>query len=384
MRMLFTLLCILSWSLHSRAAEQVEGTWEVLEGCRLVKAHFNDGDSFQVAYRNEKYSFRLYFVDAPETSETYIDRVRDQARYFSIPEQDVTNTGKLASSFTQNFLRGEFTVITQWEDARGSSHHQRYFALIQKGEQFLSSELIRAGLARLYGKPTENRWPGGLTPRTFLARLKEQERKAQHEEDGIWALATGSMQMSGLESLIHRSGINSSEIQAPHTATGTSLKDRLNINTATSAELQELPGIGQAYAARIIAARPIESIESLIQIPGISANTLADFSHMIVTEDPPPPAFTFAFYQANIEKYLNTEVTVHIAAITASDADSPESFRAVQAHTAYNGEDGGAITAYIPDEFYDSFINYYREPNREFTGLLHTRAGEVVMVYVRK
>lgn len=387
MRTLIILLLISLLGLSTRAADQVEGVWEVLEGCRLVSASYNDGDSFRVKHENEEYTFRLYFVDAPETSNTYIDRVREQARYFSIPEESVTDTGKLATTFTQNFLRGEFTVITKWEDARGSSRHKRYFALVQKQNNYLSLELTRAGLVRLYGMPTRDSWPGGVTPRSFLGRLKNNEREAQREEDGIWALATGSMQMAGLEALqasTVASGIGELSTGS-HADMGTiPLKDRLNVNTATSAQLQELPGIGKAYAARIISARPIESIDSLVQIHGISNKTLEGFRHLIITEDPPPPAFTVAFYQAELDRYLNTEVTVQVASVSPSQLESPETFRAVTLQTAYQGEAGGSITAYIPDEYYDSFINYYREPGREFKGLLYSRDGEIVMVYVRK
>lgn len=383
MRFFLIGLCLLSLAQHLRAIEQVEGVWEVLEGCRLVSAPFNDGDSFLVACGDEKFTFRLYYVDALETNETYIDRIREQARYFDIPEEAVTDAGKLAKDFTRKFLRGEFTVITKWEDARGGSTNKRYFALIRKDGQYLSTELMLAGLARLYGMPTEDRWPGGVTPRTFLGRLKNNEREAQRDEHGIWALAAGSLQMSGLEAL----SAATEATDAPELAGGPSavpLKERINVNTASSTELQELPGIGPALAARIISARPIPSIESLVEIPGISGNTLAGFSHRVITEDPPPPRFTVAFYQAELEKHLDSEVTVRVASVAQSDAASPESFRAVTLETAYDGEGGGSITAYIPDEFYDSFLNYYREPDREFTGLLYSRDGEVVMVYVRK
>ncbi len=381
--MLLILLCFFSLGLTARALDQTEGVWEVLEGCRLVSAPFNDGDSFSVKYGDETFTFRLYYVDALETNETYIDRVREQARYFAIPEEAVTDCGKLAEQFTKNFLRGEFTVITKWEDARGGSRNKRYFALVQKDDQFLSTELMLAGLARLYGKPTEDRWPGGVTPRTFLSRLKNNEREAQREEHGIWALAAGSMQMSGLEALSAASeATDASEL--PTGAGSIPLKERININTASSEELQALPGIGPALAARMIGARPIESIESLVEIPGISGNTLAGFSHMIITEDPPPPPFTVVFYKADLDTHLDTEVTVRVASVAKSDIESPESFRSVVLQTAFEGEDGGQITAFIPDEFYESFINYYREPNREFTGLLYSREGEIVMVYVRK
>lgn len=383
MRIWLLALCLVSLSTAAKAVEPVEGVWQVLDGCRLVSAPFNDGDSFLVKYGDGSFIFRLYYVDALETSETYIDRVCEQARYFAIPEAAVTDGGRLAAQFTRKFLRGEFTVITKWEDARGGSGHRRYFALVQKDDQFLSIELMRAGLARLYGKPTEDRWPGGLATRSFLSRLKNNEREAQREERGIWALAAGSLQMSGLEAL-----------SAATEATGTPglaggngpipLKDRINVNTATSAELQTLPGIGPSFAARIIAARPIASVESLVEIPGISANTLAGFSQRVITEEPPPPPFTAAFYKADLESHLNTEVTVRVASVAQSNTESPDSFRAVVLQTAHGDEDGEPITAFIPDEFYESFLNYYREPDREFTGLLYERGGEVVMVYMRK
>ena len=66
--------------------------------------------------------------------------------------------GKVATAFTKKFLRGEFTVVTRWTDARGGKE-PRFFALVRKNDQMLSSELIRNGFARIYGMPTKGNWP---------------------------------------------------------------------------------------------------------------------------------------------------------------------------------------------------------------------------------
>jgi hypothetical protein len=100
--------------------------------------------------------------------------------------------------------------------------------------------------------------------------------------------------------------------------------------------------------------------------------------------EPPPPLKTVEFYFADLPQYLNTDITLVIASVVSSEASSPDSFRSVRLETAYEGESGGGITAFIPDEFYDSFIQYYREPGRELTGLLYEREGETVLVYRRK
>jgi len=381
---IFTLVLSLMLSVSmTHAVNLEEGVWEVLEGCRLVSSPVNDGDSFLMVCNNEKFVFRLYWVDALETSEAFRDRIIEQARYFSIPEEAVTDAGKLATKFTRDFLRGEFTVITKWEDARSSPSNKRYFALVKKGDKYLSTELLLAGLARLYGKPTEEKWPGGVMPRTFLGRLKNNERQAQREEYGIWALARGSMQMEGLEALAAAT-VSEESSELPSGPAIAITEDQLNVNTASAAELDALPGIGPALAARIIGARPILTVESMVEIPGISANTLAGFQHMVRTEDPPPPPFTVVFYKEDLEKHLDTNVTVRVASVETSEAESPDTFRSVTLETAYEGEAGGSITAYIPDEFYDSFMNFYREPDREFTGLLYSRDGEIVLVYPRQ
>ncbi|MCH8293357.1 helix-hairpin-helix domain-containing protein [Candidatus Poribacteria bacterium] len=50
---------------------------------------------------------------------------------------------------------------------------------------------------------------------------------------------------------------------------------KININTATKAELMTLDGIGEVLADRIIAGRPYERVEDLLRISGIGSKTLA-------------------------------------------------------------------------------------------------------------
>lgn len=62
---------------------------------------------------------------------------------------------------------------------------------------------------------------------------------------------------------------------------------RVNINTATATELDALPGIGEVLAGRIVAFReehgPYRSVDELIQVEGISAQTIEDFRELVAT-----------------------------------------------------------------------------------------------------
>lgn len=380
-------LCSMMLTVAMRANVKASGAWEVLEGCRLVSAPINDGDSFKVQHQDLTFIARLYFVDCPETHGTYMARVRDQARYFSIPEAVVMAAGKQSAAFTEKFLRGEFTVITQWADARGGKE-PRFFALVRKNDQMLSSELIRNGFARIYGMPTKGSWPDGISPRSYLSQLKQYERAAQSSMTGIWGDATGSLQLAGLNQLsanVEGTGTNKTPTASTLAAVTTSSRTgKLILNTASAAELETLPGIGPALASYIIAARPIAAVDDLAKIPGITMNTIDVFRAQVITDEPPPPLKTAAFYLADTETYLNTNVSVIVSAVVRSDQAAPASFRAVILQTANQGISGGSIPAFIPDEFYDTFIQYYQQSGRSFTGLLFEHDSGTVLVYSRK
>jgi competence protein ComEA len=64
----------------------------------------------------------------------------------------------------------------------------------------------------------------------------------------------------------------------------------VNINSATQAELETVPGIGPSLAARIIAGRPYESIDDLVRVSGIGERSLTGMRPFVTTgsEAQPP------------------------------------------------------------------------------------------------
>lgn len=64
--------------------------------------------------------------------------------------------------------------------------------------------------------------------------------------------------------------------------------ERININTAPPSELQRLPGIGPALAARIVAYReawgPFHGIEDILEVSGVGPVTFERIKHLIKVE----------------------------------------------------------------------------------------------------
>jgi endonuclease YncB( thermonuclease family) len=173
----------------------------VYENCTLIENPSNDGDSFHVRVNKRHYIFRLYWVDTPETDLSLEDRVSEQSKYFGLSNQETIKYGKEAKKFSEDFLKGGFTVHTKFADAMGRSDRDRDYAIIEKGGEYLHIELVRAGLARIHG--FQELSPDMPSPGTMRMRIKSAEAEAKKEKRGAWSNGSGQGEtMSGPHTLM--------------------------------------------------------------------------------------------------------------------------------------------------------------------------------------
>ena len=269
--------------------------WIVLENCRLIPNPANDGDSFHVSVGEKEYIFRLYVVDAPETDEMVPRRLVDQAKYFGITVPQAIEVGRAAKEFTRERLSEPFTVFTHMSDAMGQSRIERFYAYVQTTEGDLGEQLVRNGLARIYGfKATP---PGLTSSRMELIKLHQVENEARQQKIGAWGVNIGRLNVRAANPgpfsrfapnqnpraigtpVASPSPLSTSprppiappgtpDAKRSHAKEKTPL-GKIDINTATEKELTTVPGIGHVIAARIIAARPFRSADDLKRVSGI-------------------------------------------------------------------------------------------------------------------
>jgi len=190
MKLIYVRLCLV-WFCFSGwvfAWEKApEKPWDKLDNCHLVESYANDGDSFHVKHGEKEFVFRLCFVDCAETSMSYPQRIREQGEWWGISDKNVIKAGHDATKFTLKLLDKGFTVFTKYKDARGNSKLGRNFAMIKVGDSYLSEELVKEGLARVYGYSVKT--PDGKSRDSYRSRLDSLEKKAKREKKGAWDYA---------------------------------------------------------------------------------------------------------------------------------------------------------------------------------------------------
>ena len=170
-------------------AREQSRDWIVLKDCRLIPNPANDGDSFHVSAGEKEYIFRLYLVDAPETDEMVARRLVDQAKYFGITVRQAIEIGRAAKEFTQQKLSEPFTVSTHMSDALGQSRLKRFYAFVQTKDGDLGEQLVRNGLARIYGYKVAP--PALRNSRLEIEKLQQFEDQARQDKIGAWGINVG-------------------------------------------------------------------------------------------------------------------------------------------------------------------------------------------------
>ena len=271
--------------------------WITLQGGHYLTKRPNDGDSFHVSVEGHEYIFRLYFVDAPEISAEFRDRVEEQAKYFGVTVDQVLEVGDLAKQFTREKLTEPFLVRTCWEDAGGRSRMQRFYAFVQTRTGDLGEQLVENGLARSHPATAK---PEGLTSAAAeWQKLMALEQKAKREKVGGWGANENRMAIRAqqpesekgidpFDKFFHPAGEALVPIATATPATSAPVgsspseettptvpallpQTKLDVNAASLAELQNIPGIGPVVAQRIIEARPFKSADDLQRVKGIGA-----------------------------------------------------------------------------------------------------------------
>ena len=238
--------------------------------CQWIENPANDGDSFLVQAGDQQVHLRLYFVDCPEstaTNDADFKRVREQARHFGLTEvAKVLEFGRDAKAFTEKALAKPFTVHTSFADAMGRSPGGRVYAFVITSDgKDLASLLLENGFARAHGVRRET--PDGTSGDEAQKRLADIELQAVLKKVGIWS-ATDPDEIARLRALQREEDREVSDLRKQLSAKKPK-KHSIDLNAATSRELQMISGVGPVLATTIISNRPYSSVEDLQRVKGV-------------------------------------------------------------------------------------------------------------------
>src|SRR2546423_3905131 len=250
MRYRILLTALICWA--AVVSLNAQEDWITLENCRLIPNPANDGDSFHVSAGETEYNLRLYLVDAPETDAAEPARLIDQAKYFEVSVPQTIEVAEAAKEFVREKLTEPFTVLTRMTQAGGRSKIGRIYAFVETKEGDLGEQLVRNGLARIYGAKITP--PGLSKSRTELDKLQQLEDAAKQEKIGAWGINEKRLDQRAEKlrapfsvfALAHQTEPRptATSTTASPTATPVAATDKIDVNTATAEKLESLPRIG--------------------------------------------------------------------------------------------------------------------------------------------
>lgn len=134
----------------------------------------------------------------------------------------------------------------------------------------VSGEVVKPGVYELDSGSRVNdliKTAGDLTNKADSVWVEKNLNRAEVLTDGqkVYIPAEGEVQAGGS---------TSGGVQGAVTT-------KVNLNTASQAQLESLPGIGPAYAQRIIAARPFKNVRQLLSVSGIGAKTYEQLKDLV-------------------------------------------------------------------------------------------------------
>jgi competence protein ComEA len=255
---------------------------QTFTGCMLEKSEWADGDSFPVKFPDGKVrTIRLYGADCMEMhldgDESNARRLRDQRRYFGIGEILVAKFfGEAAKEETVRQLAKPFTVHTSFADGRGDARFARIYAFVKTAEgRDLAEWLVSRGLARAFGVKRQR--PDGTTGAEWQEQLKDAELIAARTGRGAWA----KTDWEKLPIARKEARDEAAELETAKERPKANENKPIDINRASRDELTGLPGIGEVMAQAIIAARPYQKLEDIMNADGIGPATFAKIRQFI-------------------------------------------------------------------------------------------------------
>lgn len=171
------------------------------------------------------------------------------------------------------------TIHTAFASAPGRSAGGRIYAFITTSTgKDLARLLVANGYARALG--TARKTPDGISHDEMKEYLRDLEVAAGMKRVGIWAKSDPDR----LVELRQKQRLDDKELEEFKKVVDAARKaakkredaarEPININDASQAELENLPGIGVKLAKRIIANRPYKSIDDLLEIRRLGSGTL--------------------------------------------------------------------------------------------------------------